>query len=232
MPRSAGVSDAEGRANVQRREAVTIDRRKRLNAKKIRDAEAAATGVSAAAVDQEEVSRAGMMNPPGHNSQDAWRSLQGVAPATHSTTMSPWGYAHLLRYFDDDLHDDINPNTASPHGASLRSIPIGFRHDPCTPSPAFSIGLNTQYSYSSSAYSSAALPAPSMRCGILPFAPTLSLQFDYADTADMDEIIMSGSVAAASHTEFVVQDEIMHTTGDIDDELDNVEEGEGEDEAL
>ncbi|KAE8808581.1 hypothetical protein D1007_14970 [Hordeum vulgare] len=72
MPRPAGVSDAKWKADVQRREAVTTDWRRRLDAEKIRDAEAAA---AAASVDQEEVSHEGMMNPPGRNTQAAWRGL-------------------------------------------------------------------------------------------------------------------------------------------------------------
>ncbi|KAE8808580.1 D-2-hydroxyglutarate dehydrogenase, mitochondrial [Hordeum vulgare] len=82
------------------------------------------------------------------------------------------------------------------------------------------------------AYSSTASHVPSLRRGILPFAPTLSLELSYADAAGMDEIITSGSVATASHPEFDTQDETMDTTGNIDDELDDIEEGEGEDEAM
>ncbi|KAE8801324.1 hypothetical protein D1007_23019 [Hordeum vulgare] len=86
--------------------------------------------------------------------------------------------------------------------------------------------------YSPSAYSSAASPALSLRRGVLPFAPTSSLQFNYADAADMDEIITSGSVATVSHPEFDAQDETMDTTDEIGDEIDNAEEEEGEDEAV
>ncbi|KAE8767398.1 hypothetical protein D1007_61249 [Hordeum vulgare] len=59
MPKPAGILDAEWRADVQHREAVTTDRRRSLDSKKIRDT------VAAVAVHQEEVSHAGMMNPPG-----------------------------------------------------------------------------------------------------------------------------------------------------------------------
>ncbi|KAE8820957.1 putative methionyl-tRNA synthetase [Hordeum vulgare] len=48
----------------------------------------------------------------------------------------------------------------------------------------------------------------------------------------MDEIIMSGSVAASSHLEFGMQDETMDTASNIDDELGNAEEEEGEEEAV
>ena len=47
----------------------------------------------------------------------------------------------------------------------------------------------------------------------------------------MDEIITSGSVAAASCPGFHVQDETMETGVNMDDELDNVEEGEEEEQA-
>ncbi|KAE8819060.1 hypothetical protein D1007_03041 [Hordeum vulgare] len=72
MPRPVGVSDAKWRAEVAHRETVTADRRRRLDAKKIRDTAEAATDV---AVDQEEVSRARMMNPFGRNSHAAWRGF-------------------------------------------------------------------------------------------------------------------------------------------------------------
>ncbi|KAE8786207.1 putative methionyl-tRNA synthetase [Hordeum vulgare] len=48
----------------------------------------------------------------------------------------------------------------------------------------------------------------------------------------MDEIITSGSIATASHPEFDVQDETMDTAGDIDDELDDAEEEEGEEDVV
>ncbi|KAE8783832.1 putative methionyl-tRNA synthetase [Hordeum vulgare] len=48
----------------------------------------------------------------------------------------------------------------------------------------------------------------------------------------MDEIITSSSVATASHPEFGTQDETTDTNDDIDDQLDNAEEGEGEDEEV
>ncbi|KAE8799962.1 putative methionyl-tRNA synthetase [Hordeum vulgare] len=113
-----------------------------------------------------------------------------------------------------------------------RSSATDFSHDPRTPSHAFNTGLNTQYSYSPSVYSSTASPALSLHRGVLPFVPTSSLQFNYVDV-DMDEIIMNGSVASASHPEFGGQDETMDTNGDIDDELDDAEEEEeGEEEPV
>ncbi|KAE8805237.1 putative cysteine-rich receptor-like protein kinase 20 [Hordeum vulgare] len=117
IPMPAGVSDAKWRVDVQSREATTKNLLRRLDAKRIRDAAAAA----AATVDQEEASCVGMMNPPGRNPQ----------------------------------------------------------------------------------------------------------AFNYTD-ANIDEIITSGSVAAASHLEFGGQDETMDTTDDIDDNLDDAKEEEGE----
>ncbi|KAE8785680.1 putative methionyl-tRNA synthetase [Hordeum vulgare] len=84
MARPTGVSDTGWRVDVQRREAVTTDRRRRLDAKRVRDATASAT------VDQEEASRAGMMNPHGHKPQAAWRRRHDVAsPANLSPPMPP-----------------------------------------------------------------------------------------------------------------------------------------------
>ncbi|KAE8775715.1 putative methionyl-tRNA synthetase [Hordeum vulgare] len=132
----------------------------------------------------------------------------------------------MLGNSDGSAHGGFNPNTTLPHGTPQCSSPIGFSHYPRTPSPAFSVGLNTQYIYSPPVYWLAASHVSSLRRGVLPFAPTSSLQFNYVD-ADMDEIITSGSVAAALHLEFGVQDETMDTAGDIDDELDDAEEEEG-----
>ncbi|KAE8796288.1 putative methionyl-tRNA synthetase [Hordeum vulgare] len=206
MPRPADAPDAEWRAGVQRREAVRTDRRSRLDAKKIKYVE-----VAAEAADQEEVSRAGMMNSPGRNSQAAWRRLQGVALATHSSTMLPWGYAHSPGYSNGDAHGGFNPNTTFPHGVPQHSSPTSFGHDPRIPSSAFSTGLNIQYSYSAPTYSSATSP----RHG-----------------RDHHERLRRCRVAAASHPEFGAQDETIETISNIDDQLDNDDEGEGEDEAV
>ncbi|KAE8812527.1 hypothetical protein D1007_10451 [Hordeum vulgare] len=173
MPRPVGVSDAKRRTDVQRQEAVTSDRRRRLNAKRITDASEAAA--AAAAVDQEEASRVRMMNPPARNPQAAWRGRQGVAlPTNLSPTMPSSGYVPSPRYAND-----FNPNITFPHGVPQRSSPVGFGHDLRIPSPAFSAGLNTQYSYSPPAYSSAASHASSLCRGVLPFALTSSLQFNF-----------------------------------------------------
>ncbi|KAE8788125.1 putative methionyl-tRNA synthetase [Hordeum vulgare] len=50
--------------------------------------------------------------------------------------------------------------------------------------------------------------------------------------AIMDEIITSGSVAAASHSEFGVQSETMDIADDIGDEIDDAGEKEGDEEAV
>ncbi|KAE8782819.1 putative methionyl-tRNA synthetase [Hordeum vulgare] len=147
------------------------------------------------------------------------------------STDATLGYVPFPGYSDDHVHGGFNPNTTFPHGALQRSSSTGFGYDPRTPSPVFNTGFNTQYSYSPPAYSSAASCAPSLCHGILPFAPTSLLQFNYTN-ADMDEIITSGSVAAMLHREFGVQDETMESTDDIDDELDDTEEEEGEEEAV
>ena len=79
MPRPPGLTNAQWKADVDRRAAVTTDRRNRLNTKKATDAVA----------EQEEASRAGMVNlppqPAGQYPQGAWGSQQSVAsPANFS----------------------------------------------------------------------------------------------------------------------------------------------------
>ena len=66
-----GMSNAEWRAEVQRREAVTADRRNRAIAKKAGDK--AARPAAAASADQieAEAARAGVMKPPGSQAQYA-----------------------------------------------------------------------------------------------------------------------------------------------------------------
>ncbi|KAE8775335.1 putative methionyl-tRNA synthetase [Hordeum vulgare] len=87
----------------------------------------------------------------------------------------------------------------------------------------FNTDLNTQYSYSPPVYPSA-LPAPPLRRGALPFVPSSTPQFSHTD-ADMDGIITSGSVTAASCLGFGMQDETMDTIIDMDD-AEEQEEGE------
>ncbi|KAE8816308.1 putative methionyl-tRNA synthetase [Hordeum vulgare] len=145
--------------------------------------------------------------------------------------MPPSGYVSLPGYSDGYAHGSFNSNTTFLHGAPQRSSPTGCNHDPRTCSPAFNVGLNTQYSYSPPAYSSAASPAPSLSRGVLPFAPTSVPQFNHTDI-DMDEIITSGSITIASYPGFGVQEETMDTVDDIDDELDDAEEEEGKEELV
>ncbi|KAE8813034.1 putative methionyl-tRNA synthetase [Hordeum vulgare] len=139
------------------------------------------------------------------------------------------GYVPSPGYSEGDAHGGFNPNTTFSHAAPQHSSPTGFGHDPRTPSLAFSAGLNTQYGYSP--LGSEASPASSLRRRVLPFAPTSSLKFNYAD-AEMGEIIASGSVAAVLYPEFGVQDETMDTSGEMDDELDDAEEEEGKEEVV
>ncbi|KAE8795578.1 putative methionyl-tRNA synthetase [Hordeum vulgare] len=220
MARPSDVSNAVWNADVQRREAVTTDRRNRLIAKKARDMTAAAVA------DQGEVPRAGMMDPPNHYPQAVWGSQQRVTSSTNFSLSLPpsWGYTPSPGYSNGDALGGFNPNITFPHGTPQRSSPSGFNPDPRTPSPAFNIGLNTKYSYSPSAYPSASHVSPLHR-GALPFVPGLAPQFSYTE-ASMDKIITSDSVAAASCLGFDMQDEMMDTAIDMDDELDDAEEEE------
>ncbi|KAE8771385.1 putative methionyl-tRNA synthetase [Hordeum vulgare] len=125
MARPAGMSDAEWRADVQRREAVRTDRWRRLDAKRVSDA------MASAAIDQGEASRAGMMNLPGHRPQAAWSHQQSVASlANLSLPLPPSGYTPSPPYSDGDAHGGFNTNTTFPHGAPQCSFVTGFSHDP------------------------------------------------------------------------------------------------------
>lgn len=90
-------------------------------------------------------------------------------------------------------------------------------------------GLNTQYNYSPPAYSGS--PAPPLRRAALPFAHGSAPQFSNTDT-NMDEIITSGSVPAASCPGFHAQDETMDTAIDMDDVLDDAKEEAEEEEQV
>ncbi|XBJ10026.1 hypothetical protein VPH35_014983 [Triticum aestivum] len=79
-----GMSNAEWRAEVQRREVVTADRRNRAIAKKACDN--AARAAAAAASAEAEATRMGMMNPPGSHAQYAPWGQQGVG----SPSPQPW----------------------------------------------------------------------------------------------------------------------------------------------
>ena len=90
-------------------------------------------------------------------------------------------------------------------------------------------GLNTQYNYSPPAYSGSL--APPLRRAALPFAHGSAPQFSNTDT-NMDEIITSGSVPAASCPGFHAQDETMDTAIDMDDVLDDAKEEAEEEEQV
>ncbi|KAE8781712.1 Malonyl-coenzymeanthocyanin 3-O-glucoside-6''-O-malonyltransferase [Hordeum vulgare] len=127
-----GISDAQWRADVQCREAVTTVQWIKLDAKRVRDATIVAT------IDRAEASQAGIMNPPGRNPHAVWSHQANLSP-----TMSPWGYAPSRGYSDGDAHGGYNPNTTFLHGMMHLSSPTGFSHDQRTPSPAFNASLNT-----------------------------------------------------------------------------------------
>ncbi|KAE8769679.1 putative methionyl-tRNA synthetase [Hordeum vulgare] len=68
------------------------------------------------------------------------------------------------------------------------------------------------------------MDGPPGRCGIgKHLATNATLEFNHND-ADMDKIIMIGSVAATLYPEFGLQDKTVATTDDIDDEIDDAEE--------
>ena len=107
-----GLSNAEWRVEVQRRDAVTADRRNRAIAKKARD-NAARAAASSSSVDQ-----AGMNPPVVSHAQYAPWGQQGAG--------SPWG-SSSPGYADGDAHGGFNPNVTFPHGHPATR----------TPSPAF-----------------------------------------------------------------------------------------------
>nr|XP_045088732.1 uncharacterized protein LOC123497030 [Aegilops tauschii subsp. strangulata] len=192
-----GMSNAEWRAEVQRREAVTADRRNRAIAKKARDN--AARAAAAAASAEAEATRAGMMNPPGSHALYAPWGQQGVG----SPSPQPWG-SPSPGYADGDAHGGFNPNVTFPHGHPAQR----------TPSPAFTGVQYPPYNYSPPAYASS--PTPPLRRGALPF----SHLGDTDETeADMDDIITAGSAAAAASPGFATQDETVDLSGGMDGEL-------------
>nr|XP_020151135.1 uncharacterized protein LOC109736322 [Aegilops tauschii subsp. strangulata] len=192
-----GMSNAEWRAEVQRREAVTADRRNRAIAKKARDNAARAAAAAAAA--EAEATRTGMMNPPGSHAQYAPWGQQGVG----SPLPQPWG-SPSPGYADGDAHGGFNPNVTFPHGHPAQR----------TPSPAFAGVQYPPYNYSPHAYASS--PTPPLRRGALPF----SHLGDTDETeADMDDIIAAGSAAAAASPGFAIQDETVDLSGGMDGEL-------------
>nr|XP_045086279.1 uncharacterized protein LOC109751380 [Aegilops tauschii subsp. strangulata] len=192
-----GMSNAEWRAEVQRWEAVTADRRNRAIAKKARD-NAARTAADAASAEAE-ATRAGMMNLPGSHAQYAPWGQQGVG----SPSPQPWG-SPSPGYANGDAHGEFNPNVTFPDGHPAQR----------TPSPAFAGVQYPPYNYSPLAYASS--PTPPLHRGALPF----SHLGDTEETeADMDDIIAAGSAAAAASPGFATQDETVDLSGGMDGEL-------------
>ncbi|XBH56632.1 hypothetical protein VPH35_078415 [Triticum aestivum] len=207
-----GMTNAEWRAEVQRREAVTADRRNRAIAKKARDNAACA---AAADQDEAEATRVGMMNPPGGHAQYAPWSQQSVgSPSGFSSLPQPWGCTLSLGYADGDAHGGFNPNVTFPHGHPAQR----------TPSPAFAGMQYPPYNYSPPAY--ACSPMPPLRCGVLPFSQASTSHLGDTDEtdADMDDIIAAGSTAAAASPGFATPDNTVDLSGGMDGELNYGEE--------
>nr|XP_020163102.1 uncharacterized protein LOC109748488 [Aegilops tauschii subsp. strangulata] len=201
------MTNAEWKADVERREAVTANRHNR--AKKAREKAAHAAAAAAAehaAAEQAEAARAAMMNPPGHP-YAAWSQQSVGSPAGFSSSPHPWS-TPSPGYADGDAHGGFNPNITFPHGRPVQR----------TPSPAFTGVQYPPYTYSPSDY--AASPTPPLRRGLYSQASSSSHLGD-ADTteADMEDIITAGSTAAAASPGFATQD-----LADVDDELDYGEE--------
>nr|XP_020174313.1 actin cytoskeleton-regulatory complex protein PAN1-like [Aegilops tauschii subsp. strangulata] len=202
------MSNADWRAEVQRREAVTTDRRNRANAKKARDSAALAAAAAAdqaeRSAEQAEAARLGMMNPSGGHAQYA-----------------PWSYA------DGGAHGGFNPNITFPHGHPAQR----------TPSPTFAGVQYPPYNYSPPAYASSPT-LPFRRGALpFSQASTLHLGDTDATEADMEDIITAGSAAAAASPGFATQDKTVDLDGDMDGELeygkeepDKQEEEDGEEE--
>ncbi|XBH61666.1 hypothetical protein VPH35_116063 [Triticum aestivum] len=208
-----GMTNVEWRAKVQRREAVTADRRNRAIAKKARDNAARAAAASADQAEAE-ATRVGMMNPPGNDAQYAPWGQQGVG----SPSPQPWGCTPSPGYADGDAHGGFNPNITFPHGHPAQR----------TPSPAFAGVQYPPYNYSPPAYASS--PTPPLRRGALPFS---HLGDTDESEADMDDIIATGSAAATASPGFVTPDDTVDLSGGMDGELGYVygeEEKEEEDE--
>lgn len=137
---------------------------------------------AAASADQAEAeaNRAGMMNPPGSHSQYAPWGQQGVG------SPQPWG-SPSPGYADGDAHGGFNPNVTFPHGypPSARPLP---------PSPACSTLHTTTRRRPT-------LPPRRPRYAVARCPSHLG---DTDETeADMDDIIVAGSAAAAASPVFV-----------------------------
>lgn len=207
------MSNTDWKAEVQRREVVTIDRRNRLNAKKARDR-------AAAAAVAEQASRAGMMNSPGgHGPHAPWSQQSIGSPAGFSA--SPWSCAPSPGYVDGDAHGGFNPNITFPHGHPAQRMP----------SSTFAGVQYPSYTYSPSAY--APSPTPPLRHGGL-FSQGSSSHLGNLDAteANMDDIITTGSATAAASPGFNAQEDTMDINDDMDDKLDYGEEEPEEEEEV
>ncbi|XBI26317.1 hypothetical protein VPH35_051063 [Triticum aestivum] len=126
------------------------------------------------------------------------------APWGQQGAGSPWG-SSSPGYADGDAHGGFNPNVTFPHGHPATRMP----------SPAFAGVQYPPYNYSPPpAY--ATTPTPHLYRGPLPFSHLGNAD----DTgADMDDIIATGSAAAASSPGFATQDEVVDLSGDMEAEL-------------
>ncbi|XP_020147238.1 uncharacterized protein [Aegilops tauschii subsp. strangulata] len=177
LSKPPGITNAEWKADVEHREAVTVDRRNR--AKKAREKAAHAAAVAAAehaAAEQAEAARAAMMNPPGHP-YAAWSQQSVGSPAGFSSSPHPWS-TPSPGYADGDTHGGFNPNITFPHGRPVQR----------TPSPAFTDVQYPPYTYSPPDY--AASSTPPLRRGLYSQASSSSHLGDANTTeADMEDII-------------------------------------------
>ncbi|CAM0879536.1 unnamed protein product [Alopecurus aequalis] len=221
-PRQPGFTNAEWKADIDRRSVVSGRRAMRGEAKKKR-------GVAAA---EEEASRAIMANDrhqpmPPHASQYAqgvWAASQQsvVSPAPASFSPPVWNYSSSPDYADGDALGGFNPNTAfqarappafaidpraPPAFAIDPQAPLAFAIDPHGPppfgpprGPAFTADLNSPYRYSP-AYSS----SPNLRHGAFPFGPGSSSTPQFSTTdREINDMIATGSAAAAASEGFYV----------------------------
>ena len=152
-----------------------------------------------------------MMNPLGGHPYAAWSQQSVGSPAGFSSSPHPWS-TPLLGYADGDAHGGFNPNITFPHGRPIQR----------TPSPTFTGVQYPPYTYSSLDY--AASSTPPLHRGLYKQASFSSHHGDAdAMEADMKDIIVAGSAAAAASPGFTTQDGSIDL-GDMDEELDYGEE--------
>ena len=116
LSKPPGMTNAEWKADVERREAVTADRRNRAKKAREKAAHAAAMATVEHAAEQAEAARAAMMNPPGGHPYAAWSQQSVGSPAGFSSSPQPWGCTPSPGYADGDAHGGFNPNITFPHG--------------------------------------------------------------------------------------------------------------------